>query len=65
MRYLFDQDDERAVLNELTRNQHKAELFSQACTQRGQPRQAASWAASAQRISRKAVLLEGAFQRRN
>jgi hypothetical protein len=63
MRYLFDQDDERAVLDELTRNQHKAELTSQACTQRGQPRQAASWARSARQIGDRLMLLKGAFLR--
>lgn len=65
MKHLFDQDDERGVLDELTRNQRKAELFSQACTEQGQPRQAASWAKSARQIGQRVTLLEGVFQHKN
>ncbi len=61
MRHLFDQDDEQAVLDELARNQHRAELASQACTRRGQPGQAVSWAKSARQISNRLMLLKGAF----
>jgi hypothetical protein len=61
MRHLFDQGDEQAVLDELTRNQRKAELFSQACMQRGQSRQAANWARSARQIEDRCTLLKGAF----
>ncbi len=61
MKYLFDQDDERGVLDELARNQRRAELFSQACTERGQPRQAANWAQSARQIGDRFTLLKGAF----
>ncbi len=61
MKYLFDQDDEQAVLDELARNQRKAELTSQTCTQRGQPRRAASWARSARQIGDRLILLGGVF----
>ncbi len=65
MRYLFDQDDERAVLDELSRNQRKSEALAHTCGQQGKPKQAASWEASAQRIGNKIVLLEQAFQHKN
>jgi hypothetical protein len=65
MRYLFDDDDEQAVLDGLARNQLKAELIGETCTQRGQPRQAASWAKSARRIGQRIILLEGAFEHKN
>jgi hypothetical protein len=65
MKHLFDQDDERAVLDELTRNQQKAELLGQAYKQQGQPKTAASWIVSAQQIGCKIELLAGIFQHKN
>lgn len=65
MQYLFDQDDERAVLEGLARNQHKAELISQVHEQRGQTRQAANWAKAAQRVAFKIELLAGIFKHKN
>ncbi len=50
MKHLFDRADEQAVLDELARNQRKAELASEVCTQWGQSQQAASWAKSTHQI---------------
>lgn len=65
MRYLFDQDDERAVLDELSRNQHKAEVISRSCTRLGQTENATRWVDSAQQIAAKIKLLEYTFQHKN
>lgn len=65
MRHLIDQDDEQAVLNELARNQRKAELISRVCLERGKVKSAANWATSAQRIGHRLVLLKGVFQHKN
>lgn len=65
MRHLIDQDDEQAVLNELARNQRKAELISLVCTQRGLTQQAANWARSARRMGQRLILLESAFKHKN
>lgn len=65
MRYLFDQDDERAVLDELSRNQHKAEVVGRSCIRLGQTKTASRWADSAQQIAAKIKLLEYIFQHKN
>jgi hypothetical protein len=65
MTYLFDEDDERAILEEKTRNQHKAKLISQTYMQQGKTHRASSWAKSADRIGDLVVLLKGAFQHKN
>jgi hypothetical protein len=65
MKYIFDEDDERVVLDGLARNQRIAVQFIQICTQRGQRKQAASWAKSARQIGQRITLLEGAFQHKN
>jgi hypothetical protein len=65
MTYLFDDDDERAILEEKIRNQRKAKLISQAYMQQGKAQRAASWAKSADRIGDFIVLLKGAFQHKN
>jgi hypothetical protein len=65
MTYLFDEDDERAILEERIRNQRKAKLISQAYMQQGRPQQAASWARSVDRIGDFIMLLKGAFQHKN
>ena len=49
LRFIFDQYDERTVLDELTRHQEKAELISQRYAQQGQARSAAKWSVLAQR----------------
>jgi hypothetical protein len=65
MTYLFDEDDERAILEEKTRNQRKAKLISQTYMQQGKSQQAASWAKSADGIGDFVALLKGAFQHKN
>jgi len=65
MTYLFDEDDELAILNEKIKNQRKAKLISQAYMQQGKPQQAASWAKSADRIGDFIMLLKGVFQYKN
>jgi hypothetical protein len=65
MIYLFDEDDELAILNEKIKNQRKAKLISQAYMQQGKPQQAASWAKSADRIGDFIMLLKGVFQYKN
>jgi len=65
MIYLFDEDDELAILNEKIKNQRKAKLISQAYMQQGKPQQAASWAKSADRIGNFIMLLKGVFQYKN
>lgn len=65
MVYLFDQDDEQSVLQELMRNQHKAELIGQSYMEQGKPQKGASWVKLAQRISERVILLTEAFKRKN
>jgi hypothetical protein len=65
MTYLFDDDDERAILEEKIRNKRKAELISQAYMQQGKTQRAASWARSVDQIGDLIVLLKGAFQNKN
>jgi hypothetical protein len=65
MTYLFDEDDERAILEERIRNQRKAKLISQAYMQQGRPQRAESWARSADRIGDFIMLLKGTFRHKN
>ena len=65
MTHLFDEDDERAILEEKIRNQHKARLISQAYIEQGKSQQAASWAKSADQIGDFIMLLKRAFQHKN
>jgi hypothetical protein len=65
MTYPFDDDDERAILEEKIRNQRKAELISQAYMQQGKTQRAARWAKSVEQIGDLIVLLKGAFQSKN
>jgi len=65
MTYLFDEDDERAILEEKIRNQRKAKLISQAYMEQGKSQRAASWARLADRIGDLIMLLKGAFQHKS
>jgi hypothetical protein len=65
MTYLFDEDDELAILNEKIRNQRKAKLISQTYMQQGKPQQAANWAKSADQIGDFIMLLKRVFQYKN
>lgn len=65
MIYLFDEGDERVILEERARNQHKANLMSKTCMQQGKRQEAASWAKSAKQIGIFIILLKGVFQHKN
>jgi hypothetical protein len=65
MRFIFDSQDEQNVLQQLFRNQDKAELMGQSCAHQGKSKQAASWIASAEQVGIKIMLLEQAFQQKN
>jgi hypothetical protein len=65
MRFIFSIQDEQNILQEMSRNQHKSKLISQACAHQGKSKKAANWMASARRIGIRIMLLEQAFMRKN
>ena len=65
MQYIFDEQGEQDVLKNLLYNQDLAERGARQAEGQGKPKLAASWARSAQRLSIRIMLLEGAFQHKN
>jgi hypothetical protein len=65
MRFILDSQDEQNVLQQMLRNQDKAELMGQSCAQQGKSKQATNWIASAEQVGIKIMLLEQAFQHKN